>query len=342
MAAFAAACAPIAASSARAGGGSAASARTGPASWSAWPMGPSSRSALTRSRRSRSSTSRPARWPTRSPRPAARSTARSARTGRSPRDRGSDSTCRPASCRPRQVVAEAIAHRAQIDRLHVRRADGLPRVRPRHRPAGARCRAAQPVHHRRLRDARGGRPAGPGPRRRERRPEVVRRRLLSEGVRRAPGARPRVDRRHARRRDLARADDAGHPGPERRRRPDPRAGALDRRHARPGDAVARQPLLSRLPDARRAADARSTTLRRVADLGREAGLAHVYVGNAPELGLEDTHCAGCGRVLIERRGYEVALAARGRRELPGCGRMLAGRGLASPAPASRRSRGPCG
>ena len=46
-----------------------------------------------------------------------------------------------------------------------------------------------------------------------------------------------------------------------------------------------------------------TTLRRVADLGREAGLAHVYVGNAPELGLEDTCCAGCGRVVIERRGY---------------------------------------
>ena len=47
------------------------------------------------------------------------------------------------------------------------------------------------------------------------------------------------------------------------------------------------------------------TLRRVADLGREAGLVHVYVGNAPELGLEDTQCAGCGRLLIERRGYRV-------------------------------------
>ena len=69
------------------------------------------------------------------------------------------------------------------------------------------------------------------------------------------------------------------------------------------------------------------TLGRVADLGREAGLAHVYVGNAPELGLEDTHCAGCGRLLIERRGYSVSnhLEADGR--CPGCGRMLAGRGL---------------
>jgi pyruvate formate lyase activating enzyme len=72
------------------------------------------------------------------------------------------------------------------------------------------------------------------------------------------------------------------------------------------------------------------TLRRVADLGREAGLAHVYVGNAPELELEDTYCAGCRRVLIERRGYDVhsRLAADG--SCPGCGRMLAGRALASP------------
>ncbi|HEX7473933.1 MAG TPA: AmmeMemoRadiSam system radical SAM enzyme [Candidatus Limnocylindrales bacterium] len=69
------------------------------------------------------------------------------------------------------------------------------------------------------------------------------------------------------------------------------------------------------------------TLRRVADLGREAGLVHVYVGNAPELGLEDTHCVGCGRVLIERHGYLVRNhLADG--ACPGCGRALAGRALA--------------
>ncbi len=83
------------------------------------------------------------------------------------------------------------------------------------------------------------------------------------------------------------------------------------------------------------------TLRRAADLGREAGLAHVYVGNAAELGLEDTHCVGCGRTLIERRGYRVRthLAADG--TCPGCGRALAGRDLGRAA-ASRRPGVPCG
>jgi pyruvate formate lyase activating enzyme len=65
-------------------------------------------------------------------------------------------------------------------------------------------------------------------------------------------------------------------------------------------------------------------LRRAADLGREAGLRHVYVGNAPELELEDTSCAGCGLRLIERRGYRVRnhLAVDG--TCPSCGRALAG------------------
>ena len=75
-------------------------------------------------------------------------------------------------------------------------------------------------------------------------------------------------------------------------------------HARSGDAVARQPVLPGVPDARRPADAAGDPAR-AADIGREAGLAHVYVGNAPELDLEDTSCAGCGWRLIERHGYRV-------------------------------------
>jgi pyruvate formate lyase activating enzyme len=83
------------------------------------------------------------------------------------------------------------------------------------------------------------------------------------------------------------------------------------------------------------------TLRRAADLGRAAGIAHVYVGNAPELGLEDTSCAGCGRVLIERRGYRVRTHLTSSGTCPGCGRALAGLGLARPAGSARRAL-PCG
>ena len=85
----------------------------------------------------------------------------------------------------------------------------------------------------------------------------------------------------------------------------------------------------------------STTLRRAADLGRDAGLTHVYVGNAPELGLEDTYCAGCGRLLIERHGYRARTHLTPTGSCPDCGRMLAGLGLAR-VPGSTRRAVPCG
>jgi pyruvate formate lyase activating enzyme len=69
------------------------------------------------------------------------------------------------------------------------------------------------------------------------------------------------------------------------------------------------------------------TLRRAADIGRAAGLRHVYVGNAPELGLEDTRCVGCQRLLIERSGYRVRSHLSAGGSCPGCGRALAGRAL---------------
>lgn len=88
--------------------------------------------------------------------------------------------------------------------------------------------------------------------------------------------------------------------------------------------------ISRFFPAYRLADVPPTpisTLRRSAEIGREAGLVHVYVGNAPELGLEDTRCAGCGRLLIERHGYRVRTDLTEGGGCPGCGRALAGIGL---------------
>ena len=66
------------------------------------------------------------------------------------------------------------------------------------------------------------------------------------------------------------------------------------------------------------------TLRRAWETAREAGLYHVYIGNAPESGSEDTSCPGCGRLLIERRGMGILLnrlAAGGRCS---CGREISG------------------
>ena len=83
------------------------------------------------------------------------------------------------------------------------------------------------------------------------------------------------------------------------------------------------------------------TLRRAADLGREAGIAHVYVGNAPEISLEDTTCVGCGRVLIERHGYHVRTHLTAVGTCPDCGRALAGLGLGRPPGSARRAL-PCG
>jgi pyruvate formate lyase activating enzyme len=69
------------------------------------------------------------------------------------------------------------------------------------------------------------------------------------------------------------------------------------------------------------------TLRRAAAIGRAAGLRHVYVGNAPELGLEDTRCAGCGAVLLERRGYRTRSHLTDAGACPRCDRPLEGLGL---------------
>jgi pyruvate formate lyase activating enzyme len=68
-------------------------------------------------------------------------------------------------------------------------------------------------------------------------------------------------------------------------------------------------------------------LARAAAIGRDAGLVHVYVGNAPELGAEDTRCAGCGAVLIERYGYRTRSRLTAAGTCPACDRPLAGIGL---------------
>ena len=67
---------------------------------------------------------------------------------------------RPADAQPSPVEGggRGAERPGARDRLHLRRADRLPRVRPRHRARGSRGRPAQCLRDRRLRHARGDRP----------------------------------------------------------------------------------------------------------------------------------------------------------------------------------------
>jgi pyruvate formate lyase activating enzyme len=69
----------------------------------------------------------------------------------------------------------------------------------------------------------------------------------------------------------------------------------------------------------------AATLLRAREIGREAGLHHVYIGNLRLPGGADTRCPGCGRLLIRREGFGVAETdLDGGGACPGCGRRLAG------------------
>jgi pyruvate formate lyase activating enzyme len=69
------------------------------------------------------------------------------------------------------------------------------------------------------------------------------------------------------------------------------------------------------------------TVTRAREIGLEAGLRYVYVGNVPDNGGEDTICPHCGHIAIRRAGYtlvrhDAAGGACGR-----CGEHIAGVGL---------------
>jgi len=64
-----------------------------------------------------------------------------------------------------------------------------------------------------------------------------------------------------------------------------------------------------------------------AEIGLSAGLKHVYIGNAPQLHFENTLCAGCGTLLIERSGYSPRSLLTDAGACPRCAKPLAGIGL---------------
>jgi len=67
-----------------------------------------------------------------------------------------------------------------------------------------------------------------------------------------------------------------------------------------------------------------STLRRAYDIGTEAGLHYVYLGNVPGAEFESTFCCNCGRILIERVGYRIAANHIENSCCPDCGARIAG------------------
>jgi pyruvate formate lyase activating enzyme len=51
------------------------------------------------------------------------------------------------------------------------------------------------------------------------------------------------------------------------------------------------------------------TLEHAADIGTGVGLKFVYLGNVPGHPSETTYCPKCGRIAVQRRGYQVESTA---------------------------------
>jgi pyruvate formate lyase activating enzyme len=88
--------------------------------------------------------------------------------------------------------------------------------------------------------------------------------------------------------------------------------------------------LTRFQPAYRLSELRPTPaaiLVKAAAIGREVGLRHVYVGNAPEAEAATTSCARCGERLIARADYAVTEWRLAGGRCPRCKHALAGVGL---------------
>jgi pyruvate formate lyase activating enzyme len=68
----------------------------------------------------------------------------------------------------------------------------------------------------------------------------------------------------------------------------------------------------------------SKSLQRAYEIGKQAGLHYVYLGNVPGSKQENTYCYKCGNLLIERIGYNVASNKITDSKCPDCGAKIAG------------------
>jgi pyruvate formate lyase activating enzyme len=65
-------------------------------------------------------------------------------------------------------------------------------------------------------------------------------------------------------------------------------------------------------------------LARAYEIGTQAGLCYVYVGNVMDVDRESTYCPECGEKLIQRHWYSVAESWRERGVCSKCGHAIAG------------------
>lgn len=68
----------------------------------------------------------------------------------------------------------------------------------------------------------------------------------------------------------------------------------------------------------------AATLDRASEIGRQAGLKYVYVGNIPGSEGESTNCFQCGQLLIERHGFSIRQVMLQGNACPRCGTELEG------------------
>lgn len=68
-----------------------------------------------------------------------------------------------------------------------------------------------------------------------------------------------------------------------------------------------------------------SVLQKAYEIGKDAGLRYVYIGNALEE--ETTYCHRCGEVLISRLGFEVTKNRLKNGKCPKCDTLLSGAGL---------------
>ncbi len=67
-----------------------------------------------------------------------------------------------------------------------------------------------------------------------------------------------------------------------------------------------------------------SSLEAAYNIGKAAGLRHVYIGNVPGTDYENTHCHSCGELLIKRFGFQTQVFMKDNENCPKCGTRCIG------------------